>query len=103
MLAKLQRYSVHWPCKASSYFKLFGAVYTQSYHGSPQPQSFAYSLIQGVFFPAPDLSPISLGQDLVGSSGMRFWGGCGMQTDLCLCESSLGASKSRWSSGIPAV
>lgn len=34
-------------------------------------------------------------------SWMRFWGGCGLQTDLC--GSSLDASKSRWSNGIPAV
>lgn len=78
----------------------------------PRPHSFAYSHIQGGFFPGPDLSPpLSLGQDLVGSSGMRFWGGCGMQTDLCvwwriswvLCGSSLDASKGKWSNGIPAV
>lgn len=101
MLAKLQRYFVHGPCKESSYFKLFGPVYTQSYHGSPQAPQLCIFPYPGCIFPGPDLSPISLGQELVGSPGMRFWGGCGLQTDLC--GSSLDASKSRWSNGIPAV
>lgn len=57
MLAKLQRYFVHQPCKESSYFKLFGPVYTQSYHGSPRASQLYTFMCRGVYFWGPGLSP----------------------------------------------
>lgn len=107
MLAKLQRYFVHRPCEESSYFKLFGPVYTQSYHGSPQaPQLCTLNISRVYFFRDLICLPSHL---LVGSSGMRFLGRCWVQIHLCLWRrvawvlsgSSLDANKSRWSNGIP--
>lgn len=103
MLAKLQRYFVHRPCKESSYFKLFGPVCTQSYHGSPQAPQLCILTDSGCIFPGLDLSPLSFGLGLVGSSGMRFSSRCWVQIELCLrrrifwmmCGCSLGANKSR--------
>lgn len=86
MLAKLQRHFVHQHRKESSYFKLFGPVYTQSYHGSPHVlQLYTLSCPQYIFL-GPGLSPLSLsfGAGLIGNSGMRFFGRCWVKIALCL-------------------
>jgi len=59
VLATLQRYFVHRSCKESSYFKLFGAVYTQSYHGSPHALQLYTLTCPGYIFLGSGLLPLS--------------------------------------------